>query len=100
VHAGGSSIRGKGFAVDAVSIRRQPIRGPAARSRNLVEDLLAQACHLRELAKNTDDVVVVEELLDAATRCDGAASTILSHWNGQRDQLMSAAILLPKSLLT
>lgn len=86
--------------MDAVSIRRQPIRGPAARPRNLVEDLLAQAGHLRELAKNTDDLVVVEELLDAATRCDGAASSILSHWNGQRDQLMSAAIPVPKTSLT
>ena len=86
--------------MDTVSLRKPPIGGPAARSRNLAEDLLVQAGRLRELANNTDDNVVAEELLDVATRCDRAASTILSYWNGQRDQLMSAAILLPKNLLT
>ena len=82
--------------MDTVSLGKWPIDEPVATSLDLAEDLLARAARLRDLAGNTDDDVVAAELLAVANRCDGAASTILSHWNGRREQLASAAIPLSK----
>jgi hypothetical protein len=78
--------------VDTISLGKWPMHEPVARSLNLAESLLAQAGRLRELARNTDDDVVAAELLAVANRCDGAASNLLSHRNGRRDQLASTAI--------
>jgi hypothetical protein len=48
-----------------------------------------QAEQLRRLAADTGDTVIHRQLVDLAGRCDAAAATILSHWNGHADKLTS-----------
>ena len=66
-------------------LREAPVDAP----RELARLILTQAEQFRRLARDADDMVVHDELMALAGRCDASAAAILSHAGGHAGDLTS-----------
>jgi hypothetical protein len=80
---------GLGTAVKSPMPFERLLAAPVKVPRELARLILMQAEQFRRLARGTDDMVVHDELIALAGRCDVAAATMLSHAGGHADNYTS-----------
>jgi hypothetical protein len=65
-----------------------PVKAP----QELAQLVFTQAEQFRRLARDVADIVIHDELIDLAGRCDKAATAMLSHANGHAGNLTSRLV--------